>query len=137
MFGSIGTTYIPACNKDLGPLTVTGSLTSVDSLRAFADSTRAEASDYFGAGVITFTSGENDGVAMEIYSFASGDFVLHLPLPYNPAVGDTYSLTPGCRKRFTEDCVTKWANGNNFGGFPLVPGSDKVLGLGGTEGSNL
>jgi uncharacterized phage protein (TIGR02218 family) len=137
VFGSIGTTYDPACNKALGPLTVTGSLTSVTSLRAFADSTRAEVSDYFGAGVITFTSGENENVSTEIYSFASGAFVLHLPLPYNPAVGDTYSLTPGCRKRFDEDCVAKWSNGNNFGGFPLVPGSDKVLGLGGTEGTNL
>ena len=137
VFGSIGTTYEAACNKALGPLTVTGALTSVTSLRAFADSTRAEVSDYFGAGVITFTSGENEDVSTEIYSFASGAFVLHLPLPYNPAVGDTYSLTPGCRKRFDEDCVAKWANGNNFGGFPLVPGSDKVLGLGGTEGTNL
>ncbi|MNL23334.1 hypothetical protein D3C87_1447180 [compost metagenome] len=74
---------------------------------------------------------------MEIYSFESGVFVLHLPLPYAVAVGDNYSVTPGCRKRFTEDCRTKWANTNNFGGFPQVPGSDKVLGLGGTEGTNL
>lgn len=138
VFGSVGTTYVPACNKALGPLTVTGSLTSFTDLRTFADSSRSEVDDYFGAGVITFTGGENDGFSMEVYSFASGGaFVLHLPLPFNPAVGDTYSLTPGCRKRFTEDCVTKWANGNNFGGFPLVPGSDKVLGLGGTEGTNL
>lgn len=125
------------CRKDLGPLTVTGALTSFTSLRAFADSTRAEASDYFGAGLITFTGGANAGVAMEIYSFAAGAFVLHLPLPYNPTVGDTYSLTPGCRKRWDEDCRTKWSNGNNFGGYPHVPGGDKVLGLGGTEGTNL
>jgi uncharacterized phage protein (TIGR02218 family) len=125
------------CRKDLAPLTVTGSLTAFTDLRTFTDSTRAEVADYFGAGVITFTSGENDGFSMEIYSFGSGVFVLHLPLPFNPAVGDTYSLTPGCRKRFDEDCRTKWGNGPNFGGFPLVPGSDKVLGLGGTEGTNL
>lgn len=137
VFGSTGTAYEGACRVDLGPLTVTGSITSVTSLRAFADSTRAEASDYFGAGVITMTSGENAGFSMEVYSFAAGAFVLHLPLPFNPAVGDTYSLTPGCRKRFEEDCKTKWNNGPNFGGFPLVPGSDKVLGLGGTEGTNL
>jgi uncharacterized phage protein (TIGR02218 family) len=137
-FGSVGTLYVPACNVDLGPLTVTGALTSFESLREFSDTSRGEADDYFGAGVITFTSGENDGFSMEVYSFASGgDFVLHLPLPFNPAVGDTYSLTPGCRKRFTEDCVGKWSNGPNYGGFPLVPGSDKVLGLGGTEGTNL
>ena len=125
------------CRFDVEALRVTGALTAVTSLREFTDSSRAEASDYFGAGVITMTSGENEGFSMEVYSFASGLFVLHLPLPFNPAVGDTYSVTPGCRKRFDEDCRTKFSNGVNFGGFPLVPGSDKVLGLGGTEGTNL
>lgn len=137
VFGSIGSAYVPACNIDLGPLTVTGTVTSVASLRDFTDSALAQPSDYFGAGLITMTSGENENVQMEVYSFAAGRFVLHLPLPYNVAIGDTYSVTPGCRKRFTEDCRTKWANTNNFGGFPQVPGSDKVLGLGGTEGTNL
>lgn len=137
VFGSIGSAYVPACNVDLGPLTVTGAATTVTDLRTFTDSSRIEASDYFGAGLLTITSGENAGVQMEIYSFAAGVFVLHLPLPYALAVGDTYSVTPGCRKRWLEDCKTKWNNGNNFGGFPLVPGSDKVLGLGGTEGTNL
>lgn len=137
VFGSIGSAYVPACNIDLGPLAVTGTITSVASLRDFTDSALAQPSDYFGAGLITMTSGENENVQMEVYSFDAGRFVLHLPLPYTVAVGDTYSVTPGCRKRFTEDCRTKWNNTNNFGGFPQVPGSDKVLGLGGTEGTNL
>ncbi|MDP9991960.1 putative phage protein (TIGR02218 family) [Variovorax boronicumulans] len=137
VFGSIGSAYVPACNIDLGPLTVTGTVTSAASLRDFTDSALAQPSDYFGAGLITMTSGENENVQMEVYSFDAGRFVLHLPLPYTVAVGDTYSVTPGCRKRFTEDCRNKWANTNNFGGFPQVPGSDKVLGLGGTEGTNL
>jgi uncharacterized phage protein (TIGR02218 family) len=137
VFGSIGSAYVPACNIDLGPLTVNGGVTAVTDLRTFTDSSRAEASDYFGAGLLTITSGENAGVQMEIYAFAAGQFTLHLPLPYALAVGDTYSVTPGCRKRWLEDCKTKWNNGDNFGGFPLVPGSDKVLGLGGTEGTSL
>ncbi|HWT21694.1 MAG TPA: DUF2163 domain-containing protein [Variovorax sp.] len=137
VFGSIGSAYVPACNINLGPLTATGAFTSVTSLRTMTDSSRTEVSDYYGAGLLTITSGENAGVQMEIYAFESGQFTLHLPLPYTVAVGDTYSVTPGCRKRFTEDCRTKWANTNNFGGFPQVPGSDKVLGLGGTEGTNL
>lgn len=137
VFGSIGSAYVPACNIDLGPLTVAGAFTSVDSLRVMADSARGEVADYFGAGLITITSGESAGVQMEIYAFAAGVFTLHLPMPFTVTVGDTYSVTPGCRKRFTEDCRIKWANTNNFGGFPQVPGSDKVLGLGGTEGTNL
>jgi uncharacterized phage protein (TIGR02218 family) len=138
VFGSISPdNWTPACNKALGPLTVTGTLTGATDRRTFADSARAEAADYFGAGVIEFTSGANIGQALEIYSFASGAFVTYLPFLNNPAIGDTYSLTPGCRKRYTEDCRTKFANTNNFGGFDQLPGPDKVLGLGGTEGSNL
>jgi len=58
-------------------------------------------------------------------------------MPFNVAVGDTYSVVPGCRKRFEEDCVAIWANWVNYRGFPHVPGGDKMLGLGGTEGTNL
>ena len=136
VFGSISPdNYTPACNKALGPLTVTGTLTGATDRRTFADSARVEASDYFGAGVITFLTGANAGQSLEIYSFASGAFVTYLPFLSNPAIGDTYSLTPGCRKRYTEDCRTKWANTNNHGGFDLIPGPDKTLGLGGTEGN--
>jgi uncharacterized phage protein (TIGR02218 family) len=138
VFGSVSPdNFTPACNKALGPLTVTGALTGATDLRTFADSARAEAADWFGAGVITFTSGANVGQSLEIYSFASGAFVTYLPFLNNLAIGDTYSVTPGCRKRYTEDCRTKFANTNNHGGFEHLPGNDKVLGLGGTEGSNL
>lgn len=126
------------CRKDLAPIKRTGSLTSVADLRTFTDSARAEADDYFGAGVITFVTGANAGLpGTEIYSFGSGQFVLHLPLVFNPAVGDVYSVSPGCRKRWEEDCKAKWNNGPNFGGFPFVPGGDTILGLAGTEGTNL
>ena len=41
---------------------------------------------------------------------------------YTVAAGNTYSVIAGCTKRFSEDCVAKFANGNNFRGFPHVPG---------------
>jgi uncharacterized phage protein (TIGR02218 family) len=127
------------CKVDLAPLTVTGTLTSVTSRRTFADSTRTEPDDWFGAGVVTMTSGENAGQSLEVYDFDgdTGTFTLHLPYAFNPAEGDTYEATPGCRKNFTPDCVGKFANGNNFGGFPFLPGNDRAFGLGGTEGTNL
>lgn len=126
------------CRVDLAPLTVTGSIDTVVDLRTFSDSARAEPDDYFSAGVLTWETGANQGVSMEVYSYAAdGTITLHLPMWLTVSIGDTYSLTPGCRKRYTEDCREKWSNTNNFGGFPLLPGPDKVLGLGGTEGSNL
>ncbi len=135
VFGSISPdNFTPACNKDLGPLTVMSALTGVVDRRTFSDSSRTEADDWFGAGVITI-----NGESLEIssYNAATKTFVTYLPLLSSPAIGDTYTLTPGCRKRFTEDCRTKWANTPNHGGFEHLPGPDKTLGLGGTEGSSL
>ena len=59
---------LPACvrlgwvQQDLGPLTVTGTLTHVTDSYTVRDSARAEADDYFGAGTIAFTSGPNMGL---------------------------------------------------------------------------
>lgn len=137
---SIGELYSPACSTNLGhptrctvglgPFTVTGAVTTATSSRAFTDSSRAEASDYFGAGLITWTGGLNSGASMEVRDFASGAFTLSLPMPSAIQVGDTYTAIAGCRKRAITDCKNKFSNIVNFQGFPYVPGNDKVLGLG-------
>lgn len=134
--GEVFTAACPAnlgdarCQVDLGPLTVTGTLTAVASAREFTDSSRSEADDYFGGGLITWTGGANTGLSMEIRYFSAGVFELSLPMPLTVAIGDTYSLVPGCRKRLLEDCKAKFNNVVNFRGHPWVPGNDKVLGNG-------
>jgi uncharacterized phage protein (TIGR02218 family) len=50
-----------------------------------------------------------------------------LPMTRAIQVGDTYSLIPGCKKRFSTDCVAKFNNGVNFRGEPHVPGLDAVI----------
>jgi len=40
-------------------------------------------------------------------------------------VGDTYTAKPGCDKS-AEICKTKFDNFINFGGFPDVPGQDRI-----------
>ena len=52
-------------------------------------------------------------------------------MPYAIAIGDTYTGIAGCRKNFTDDCVTKFANGVNFRGEPHVPGNDQLAKVGG------
>jgi uncharacterized phage protein (TIGR02218 family) len=118
------------CTVDLGPFTVTGAVTSTTSRRNFADSSRTEADDWFGTGVVTWTSGANAGVSMEVGAFAAsgGVFTLWLPMVADIAVGDTYSAVPGCRKRRTEDCKGKFNNVVNHRGFPDVPLNDLVIG---------
>jgi uncharacterized phage protein (TIGR02218 family) len=135
---SIGRVFAAACDANLGdarckldlaPLTVTGTIDLLNSRRIFGDSGRSEVEDRFGAGVITWLTGANAGLSMEIAQFhVGGGIVLHLPMPYDIAIGDTYSMVPGCRKRRTEDCSVKFNNVVNHRGFPDVPGNDKVLG---------
>ncbi|NTV79657.1 MAG: beta tubulin, partial [Clostridiales bacterium] len=38
---------------------------------------------------------------------------------YAVAIGDQYSMIPGCRRRL-EDCRDKWNNVVNFGGFSFI-----------------
>lgn len=52
-------------------------------------------------------------------------------MPYAIAAGDSYAVTPGCRRRFEEDCKAKFNNVINFRGEPHLPGTDKMLKAGG------
>jgi uncharacterized phage protein (TIGR02218 family) len=99
------------CKKALGPLTVTGAITHVTDGRRFRDSSRSEAADWFGAGTIAFTSGQNAGLKpLEIKSYAAdGTITVFEAFPYLPEVGDTFVLIPGCRRRL-QDCRDKWQN---------------------------
>jgi uncharacterized phage protein (TIGR02218 family) len=127
--GSIGKSAGGLCLKDVtaAPFTVAGTLTSVTTRQAFADSSKGQASDYFGDGLLTWTGGASVGLSAKIKTFAGGAFVLYLPMAAPVAVGDTFTATAGCRKRLAEDCVTKFANGLNFGGEPHRPGFDSLM----------
>lgn len=121
------------CKVDLAPLRVTGTLTAVANRRTLTDSARTEPADYFGAGLITMTSGDCQGLSMEVRDYAAGVFTLAQPLALNVAPGDTYEAVPGCRKRRDPDCLDRWSNVINFRGFPDVPGNDKIIGAAGRE----
>lgn len=86
-------------------------------------------SGYFDGGVITFTSGLNNGLSMEVTSYTTGQMVLVQPMPYAVAVGDTYSLIAGCDKTFPT-CRDRFANVLNFRGEPYVPGVDSIIQVG-------
>jgi hypothetical protein len=80
---------------------------------------------------VTFTSGDNAGISAEIKEHTSGgNFTLWPRLAFRIDAGDQYTMTPGCTNLLeasggTNGC-TAWANADNYGGFPFVPGRDKV-----------
>lgn len=113
------------CTVDLTGFTFTGTLTAVTSARQLADTSRAEDVDYFGEGLLTLNTGAAAGFTRKIKAFASGAFSLSLPLPFVPAVGDSYTAVAGCRKR-EEDCRDKFLNILNHQGEPHLPGLDAL-----------
>lgn len=132
---SIGDVYTPTCRAKLGDTrckvnlsgtTATGSVTTVEGAHAFIDSTRTEAAGYYNYGIVTFTSGANAGLSMEIRDFSNKRFSLFLPMPHAITVGDAYQAVAGCDKRI-DTCVTRFNNAVNFRGEPHVPGTDKLM----------
>jgi uncharacterized phage protein (TIGR02218 family) len=119
------------CQKDLGPLTVTGTIDSAIGQREFVDVARAEPAGYFTEGEVTFTTGDNAGVTHEIKEHATGGvFTTWSPFPFAIVAGDEYSMTPGCTllkesAHGTNGCDA-WANFVNFGGARDVPTKDKL-----------
>lgn len=117
---SVGRTLMAQCGNTFGDdgcgITLSlveeaGAVTHVTSSVTVRDSSRTEAADYFAAGTIRFTSGNNTGLKpLEIKSYAAdGTITTFEPFYYLPEVGDTFILVPGCRRRL-EDCRDKWAN---------------------------
>lgn len=133
---TIGHSFTPECRHDLGnnacgislaAHTVTGSVTVATSSDVFTDAARTEADGFFDYGLLTWSSGLNAGLSMEVKQFASGGvFQLWLPMPKALAVGDGYSVHQGCDRRFAT-CKGTFNNVANFGGFPHLPGVDRIL----------
>ena len=111
------------CKVDIGPWTVSGTVASATKNRTITDPSRGEYHQHFTGGKLTFTSGANNGVAIEVKASAGPTLELVAPAPFTIAPGDTYTAHAGCTKRFWLDCVSRFGNGNNFQGFPHLPGA--------------
>jgi len=85
---------------------------------------------WFTGGRLVFTSGANEGLAVEVKVHrAAGDGVslaLWQTMPEPVAAGDSFDVTAGCDKRFAT-CRDRFANAVNFRGFPHIPGNDFVV----------
>lgn len=126
------------CGLEAAAFTITGTVTVVTSRRRFDASlalgTGDAAGDYVG-GLLTFTSGENQGYAREVKLDAAAgtlgelEFFEVFPLPIAP--GDTFNLRTGCDKSHAT-CRDRYGNLNNFRGHGhFVPGQTEVLKVGG------
>lgn len=137
---AIGDTYSihAGCNKlhKRGELVyaaaLTGSVTSVNGT-SFVDSSRGEDDHYLDGGRFTWTGGANLDIVTEVSNFITKTFTLLGSPAFPIQEGDTYTVEPQITTGalvYDGDCGVKFDNAVNFGGFPEVPGNDKVLGAG-------
>lgn len=136
---NIGEIYSPGCRADLGdarckvnlaPFTFTGTVTAISADNLTITSGLTNANGYFNFGKLTFTSGLNNTLSMEVKTYTVGVLVTQLPMPYSINVGDTFSVYAGCDKS-KATCINKFANIVNMRAEPDLPGQDKVLQVGG------
>ena len=120
------------CKVDLTSATYRGSATAETAgptAQIIVAGLSGYAKDWFSGGTLLFTAGANAGLRFEIKSHlrtSGADIVeLWMPTPFPVAIGDTATVTAGCRKTFAI-CKSKFDNHVNFRGFPLVPGTDVV-----------
>ncbi len=121
------------CGIDLADATWrgTGAVIAAAGRRRFTASGLGDfAEGWFTRGRLAWTSGANQGRAIEVRAHRVADGVASVELWQAMAgtiqPGDTFTVTAGCDKLFAT-CQAKFANAVNFRGFPHMPGNDFVL----------
>lgn len=138
--------YTPSCRYELGvspcPVNIldydfNGSVTGIvsrsginkSSYRQFFDTSTSHSDGYYDLGVLTWTSGLNDGISSEIKSYRQSDGLITLwsSMPNEIEIGDTYNMYPGCTKLMETHTTRFGLTEDSFGGFPDIPGNDALV----------
>lgn len=102
-----------------------GTTTQIIYASVFAFSNHA--SGYWLRGEITFTSGDNNGISRSIVEHGDGYIKTLVPFIDTIAVGNTFSVYPGCDKSGAT-CESKFNNYSNFFGFEYCPSPSVLYG---------
>jgi len=121
------------CTIDLssGEWTASATVTETDGFARVAASVGGDRpTGFFNQGLLTFTSGANDGRRSEVLRHVRDEEGDHLelwqPMVAEISVGDVFTVSAGCDKRFAT-CRDRFDNAVNFRGFPQIPGNDFAL----------
>jgi uncharacterized phage protein (TIGR02218 family) len=119
-FGSAG------CGYDTSSITVSAGFNAASSTPLVVVASEGTLAgsyspSYLERGRLTVLTGANSGQVRTIRTQTGDMMGLSHSLPYAISSGDTFSVYPGCRKRWAEDCASKYNNTVNFLGFPWIP----------------
>jgi uncharacterized phage protein (TIGR02218 family) len=81
---------------------------------------------WFTGGVLTWVGGANADAKARVVRHAGSEIELAAAPRFEIEAGDAFVVTAGCDKSFAT-CGAKFANRDNFRGFPHMPGPDAVL----------
>jgi uncharacterized phage protein (TIGR02218 family) len=120
------------CKYDVAAKTIIGEVavgTGNNQLQFAIDLVGDSPSLMYRGGILTFTSGANEGFSRELKIdplLNSGVAVFWDQFPELVNVGDTFTLTPGCDRQLTT-CQNIYNNLVNFRGFgAFIPGVDSI-----------
>ena len=145
---TVGRLYVASCDanlgdarcmKDLTGLTFTGTVALVENKFTFyAEAFDGQETDnYWRGAIVTFDTGNNAERSFEIRtSDKEGNVSLFIPTPYDIAIGNQFTVKPGCDKSL-ETCKTVYNNVINFRGFPHIPGTMEILRVGKSSGNGI
>lgn len=139
---NIGEVYGAACTADLFDAQCTlnrndfvqgGSVSEVIDRQTFVpgalwtpgSSVTPAPEQYFVNGVVTWTSGANKGIAMEVATWDGTTLELFENLPFDIQPDDKFDIEAGCDKSIGT-CFAKFDNVVNHRGFPNIPGMDQI-----------
>ena len=136
-----GRLFRATCSADLGDAKCgvnlssstysdTGTVTRTDGALAIAASGIGFADGWCTGGKLTWTSGANRDLSVEIKVHRAVDgideFDLWQRAPQPIEIGDAFRVTAGCEKTHAA-CRDKFGNALNFRGFPHMPGNDFII----------
>ncbi|MFA6310594.1 MAG: DUF2163 domain-containing protein [Sterolibacterium sp.] len=120
------TLFDTGCGLSPAAFDVAGSVTGAPTRTGFTAS-MGEAAGWFDLGALQFTSGVLSGTRRSVKRWNGGDITLLNPLPIAPAIGDTFTVWPGC-DRLKATCESaKFSNVVNFKGYPFIPVPETAL----------
>ncbi|PQA87247.1 DUF2163 domain-containing protein [Hyphococcus luteus] len=135
----VGRVYQRACDVNLGSakcgvdlddpaFKTAGEVTALKDAQSFiADGFSSFEDGWFAHGLLTWETGANAGLSAHVKTQTqNGAVALWLPAGAAIEIGDSFTATAGCDKRF-QTCREKFSNAINFRGQPFMPGNDFAI----------
>lgn len=122
------------CKVDLTQFTKQGTVTALgdNSRTTFTSPADGAPDGYFSNGLLTWLTGKNAGLVMEVSNFQSGVFTMFMPLLHRVEIGDTFKAVKGCTK--TVASCESFGNVINMRAEPYIPAISDLIKK--TENSN-